>query len=86
MNSIPLAKFAKANHQIVAKIGMKSIMRVSTPRLVSWYLVLPAVGDGDAKCMLLDKVKKIHTNGNLMIKQEACIIREETARATARLA
>jgi hypothetical protein len=55
--SIPLAKFRYSDRTEVAKLhGLKSIMRVTTPRKAEWYLVLPSVGESDAACVLLKKV------------------------------
>jgi phage host-nuclease inhibitor protein Gam len=58
-----LAAFRHANRITVAKLdGLKTIMRVMTPRKAEWYLVLPSVGDEDAVCIFLKKVtlKKFH--------------------------
>ena len=86
MKTIYLASLRHMNGETVSRMGMKSIIRVSTPRIVSWYLVLPAVGDSDCKCMLLEKVKKTHANFSAMTRIESGIISDEKARAAARLA
>jgi hypothetical protein len=53
----PLATFRHANRITVAKLdGLKTIMRVITPRKAEWYLVMPATGDEDAICVFLKKV------------------------------
>lgn len=58
MKTIPLQKLSKLNRIVIGKLpGLKSIIRVKTQRLVKWYLVSPAVGEGDAACVLLDQVK-----------------------------
>jgi hypothetical protein len=37
---------------LVARLrGMKSIVRVETPRRRKWFLVLPTIGDKDARCV-----------------------------------
>ena len=52
-----LAKFRHADRKNVADLnGLKSIMRVTTPRKAEWYLVLPCIGEEDAICVLLKKV------------------------------
>lgn len=43
-------------HTIANLEGMKSIMRVDSPRKSEWWLVLPACGDSDAVCVFLKKV------------------------------
>jgi hypothetical protein len=86
MKTIYLASLRRMNGETVSRMGMKSIIRVSTPRLVTWYLVLPAVGDSDCKCMMLEKVKKTHASFSALDRIEACIIRDEKARAAARIA
>jgi hypothetical protein len=51
-----LSHFRHMDRLTIAKLdGMKSIMRVEKPRQVSWWLVLPAIGDSDSPCVLLDK-------------------------------
>jgi len=86
MKTIYLESLRRMNGETVSRMGMKSILRVSTPRLVLWYLVLPAVGDSDCKCILLEKVKKTHANFAALNRIEVCVVAEETARAAARLA
>jgi len=80
-----LAKFRHANRQTVANIGMKSIMRVETARTLQWWLVLPATGENDSRCILLHKCS--NTQPLWSISQcEPKIIAEENVRAAARLA
>ena len=38
---------------VIGSIGMKKIIRVATARQHKWYLVLPAVGDKDCRCLLV---------------------------------
>ena len=79
-----LAKFRRNNRQNVAKIGMKSIMRVETARTLQWWLVLPALKENDSRCILLHKCST--TNREYSISTcEPKIIAEETARSAARL-
>lgn len=55
----PLAKFRHAICRNIAQLNdLKSIMRVSTPRTVSFWLVLPACGDDDCVCILIKKVQE----------------------------
>jgi hypothetical protein len=80
-----LAAFRHTTRHNVAKIGMKSIMRVETARTLQWWLVLPATGENDSPCILLHKC----SNTNPLWSIQMCepkIIAEETARAAARLA
>lgn len=52
----PLAHFRTATRYTIAKLqGMKSIMRVDFPRKREWWLVLPAIGEGDSTCVFLHK-------------------------------
>ena len=52
----PLASFRYEARKTIATLeGMKSIMRVTAPRKVYWWLVLPAVGENDSVCVLIDK-------------------------------
>ncbi len=40
------------NPVTIAKLkGLKSIIRVETARTRKWYLVIPATGNSDAKCI-----------------------------------
>jgi hypothetical protein len=55
---------------------MKSIIRVKTARLVKWFHVLAATGDGDAMCLLIRQAPKWELIENI----EKRIIEEETAR------
>jgi len=51
---IPLQKLRYLKPQVVANLpGLKCIIRTETARLVKWYHVLPASGDGDSSCLLL---------------------------------
>jgi len=53
---IPLTKLRNAKRVTIAKLkGMKSIIRVESARTLKWFLILPAVGNGDARCVLLHK-------------------------------
>lgn len=57
----PLANFRYMNKEIVANLkDLKSIMEVKTDRQVSWWMVLPATGDSDSVCVLIEKVSKKH--------------------------
>lgn len=80
-----LAKFRHATRQNVAKIGMKNIMRVETARTLQWWLVLPAIGENDSRCILLHKCSTTNREYSIMTC-EPKIIAEETARAAARIA
>ena len=77
----PLASFRYLTRQTVAHLDkLKSIVRVSTPRTLQWWLVLPAVGDADAVCILLRKVPK---TPYATAYHQPQVIAEETARASA---
>lgn len=77
MKRIPLAKLRYEKKIVVANLpGMKSIIRVETARLVKWFHVLPATGDGDAMCFLIQQAPKWELIKNI----ESRIIAEETAR------
>ena len=77
MKRIPLQKIRYAKKFVVANLpGMKSIIRVETARLVKWYHVMPATGDGDAMCLLIQQSPKWEMVENI----ESRIIAEETAR------
>jgi hypothetical protein len=80
-----LATFRHANRDIVAKIGMKALMRVETARTLQWWLVLPARGENDCLCMLLHKCGTANREFSITVCERS-IIAEETARAAARLA
>ena len=55
----PLAKLRNANRRNIAQLNdLKAIMRVETPRTVSFWLVLPARGDEDCVCILIKKVQE----------------------------
>jgi hypothetical protein len=52
-----LSHFRHMDRKTIATLdGMKSIMRVETPRTTQWWIVLPAVGDSDATCVLIRKI------------------------------
>lgn len=52
--TIPLASFINDQRQTVAKLSDgKQIMRVTRPRIVSWWLVFPAQGEKDCRCLKL---------------------------------
>jgi hypothetical protein len=54
-----LSYFRHTTRHNVAKLdGMKSIMRVETPRTTQWWLVLPAVGGKDSQCIKLDSMER----------------------------
>ena len=77
MKRIPLANLRYKKHFIVANLpGMKSIIRVETARLVKWFHVLPAIGEGDAMCLLIQQAPKWERIETI----EGRIIAEETAR------
>ncbi len=80
-----LAKFRHTNRKNVAKIGMKSIMRVETARTLQWWLVLPALGENDSRCILLHKCSTTNREYSIMTC-EPKIIAEYIDRAAARLA
>lgn len=53
----PLQYFRHMTRRFILELeGMKNIMRVETRRTITWWLVLPAVGDSDSVCVLLHKV------------------------------
>ena len=80
-----LSKFRHTNRHNVAKIGMKNIMRVETARTLQWWLVLPAIGENDSRCILLRKCST--TNREYSIATcEPKIIAEENDRAATRIA
>ena len=56
----PLRYFRYMDREIVAKLndGLKTVMKVTTPRTVSWWLVLPAQGDKDCVCVMIRKAPK----------------------------
>ena len=81
-----LAKFRYANRKTVAALpGMKSIMLVQTKRQIAFYLVLPALGDNDARCILLEKHDLQAHDCTYWKQVQERIIAEETTRAAARL-
>lgn len=52
--TVPLASFINDTRQTVVKLSDgKQIMRVTRPRLVSWWLVFPAQGEKDCRCLKL---------------------------------
>ena len=76
----PLSYFRHMTRQNIAKLdGMKSIMRVETPRTVSWWLVLPAHNDEDGTCVLISKAPKRELTANI----EKQIIADYADRITA---
>jgi hypothetical protein len=57
--TIPLSSFIHDLSYTVAKLNDgKVIMRVDRPRIVSWWLVWPAKGDKDCRCLKLQQGKK----------------------------
>jgi hypothetical protein len=75
MKRIPLEKVRYAKKIVVATLpGMKSIIRVETARLVKWFHVIPATGDDDAMCLLIQQAPKwerIETIQSRIIAEEA---------------
>lgn len=60
----PLSHFRYGERETIAKLeGMKSIMEVKTKRQYSWWLVLPAVGEKDSVCVLIEKMQR--SKGNI---------------------
>lgn len=52
--TIPLTSFIHDQRQTVARLSDgKQIMRVTRPRIVSWWLVFPAQGEKDCRCLKL---------------------------------
>lgn len=81
MKSIPLAKFRHARRKIIASLsGLKSIMVVQTARRIAYYLVLPSVGEADARCILLEKHNPRTAGCTYWKEVEGRIIADETAR------
>jgi hypothetical protein len=77
MKRIQLATLRYTSRKTVADLGgMKSIIRVETARLVKWFHVLPATGDGDAMCLLIQQAPKWERIETI----ESRIIAEESAR------
>lgn len=69
----PLQYFRHMTRQFVIELqGLKSIMRVVTPQTVSWWMVLPSVGDSDSTCVLLKKVRthKYYRNSTIHSEEE----------------
>lgn len=57
--TIPLSSFIHDLSPTVARLNDgKVIMRVERPRIVSWWLVWPAKGDKDCRCLKLQQGKK----------------------------
>ena len=81
----PLAAFRHQNRSTVAKLdGLKTIMRVTSPRKAEWYLVLPSTGDDDAVCVLLKKARTSKLNRNQETQlAEAALLKDYAARITA---
>lgn len=69
------------NTLVIGKIGNKSIVRVSSPKLFKWFLVLPAVGDADCRCLLVRKQEKRWTD---LPRIDAIVLQSETERLEAR--
>jgi hypothetical protein len=77
MKRIPLANLRYENRFTVATLpAMKSIIRVETARLVKWFHVIPATGDDDAMCLLIQQAPKRERIETIQSR----IIAEETAR------
>jgi hypothetical protein len=52
----PLAKFRHIQQTPIVKLeGLKMIVRFDFPRKREYWLVLPAIGDGDAVCVFIRK-------------------------------
>lgn len=57
--SKPLSKLRYASTKTLATLeGLKSIIEISTARKIEFWLVLPAVGNNDARCTLIQKISK----------------------------
>ena len=81
----PLASFRYATRATVAKLdGLKTIMRVTTPRKAEWYLVLPCIGEEDSVCVLLAKTKlrKFYRNQEIA-RSESDLLKEYASRIVA---
>lgn len=80
-----LATFRHATRTTVAKIdGLKTIMRVTTPRKAEWYLVLPCIGEEDAVCVFLKKVTlKKFSRHEETARAESVLLKEYAARIVA---
>lgn len=60
------------NPVTIAKLeGMKSIIRVETPRMAVWYLLIPATGEEDATAVLLkkDSLRGIYRTENDLFRE-----------------
>ena len=53
--SVPLSSLPFPIIVVLSLPGLKSVVRVATPRRVKWYFLLPAVGEGDARAILLEQ-------------------------------
>ena len=55
--SVSLQSLRYLSQTVIADLeGLKQIIRVQSARRCKWYLVLPSVGDEDARCVLLSNV------------------------------
>lgn len=57
--SIPLSSLRYIKKVTIAELeNLKMIIRAETARTVKWYLVIPAVGNSDSRCVLIHRVPK----------------------------
>lgn len=83
MKTIPLEKFRHNTRATIAKLkGLRSIMRVVYARKIEWYLVIPAVWNEDANCILIHKEDSHLKLGwhYIQTKLEPRLIRQEKER------
>jgi hypothetical protein len=69
---------------VVGSIGIKKIIRVSTARLHKWFLVLPAVGNADCRCLLVRKQQRGNGHFYKVTEIDAVVLSSETERLAAR--
>jgi hypothetical protein len=65
METVNLQSLASFNPVTIAKLkGLKSIIRVTSPRRRKWFLVLPSTCGDDCKCVeLLSEIIKAEFRG-----------------------
>ena len=65
MKTVKLQSLASFNPVTIAKLkGLKSIIRVTSPRRKKWFLVLPSTCGDDCKCVeLLSETVKAEFRG-----------------------
>jgi len=81
--SVPLSKFRGMQTHVVASLpGLKFINRVVYARKIEYYLVIPSVGDADARCIFIKKIDSWRALGWGYIQKtvEPELIQEETSR------